>query len=52
MDKENKIILNTIIKNFSDKSQEEINLKELLELAKKKTKKKSRQTKSARNDHV
>lgn len=40
MDKESKKILSTIIKNFSDKGQEEINLKELLELAKKKTKKK------------
>lgn len=40
MDKESKKILSTIIKNFSDKGQEEINLKELLDLAKKKTKKK------------
>ena len=40
MDKENKKILNTIIKNFSDKNQEEISIKELLNVAKKKTKKK------------
>ena len=40
MDKESKKILSTIIKNFSDKGQEEINLKELLNLANKKTKKK------------
>ena len=40
MDKENKKILNTIIKNFSEKSQEEISIKEMLQLAKKKTKKK------------
>lgn len=40
MDKESKKILSTIIKNFSDKGQEEINLKELLNLANKKAKKK------------
>lgn len=40
MDKESKKVLSTIMKNFSDKSQEEISLKELLKLGKKKTKKK------------
>ena len=40
MDKESKKVLSTIIKNFSDKSQEEISIKELLNVAKKKTKKK------------